>query len=133
MRFLVGIDHEQHVRQARHVFDARQVLIQVLALALQADDFLLGAAGIAAFTEAMRFQFLQPLDGLLHRRHVGEQAAQPALVDVVHLAAGGLFGDGLLRLTLGADEQNILALRGHLADKAAASLNIFRVFCRSMM
>ena len=117
MRFLVGIDHEEHIRQTRHVFDARQVLVQVLALALQADDFLLRTAGVAAFDRGHGFQFLQPLDGLLHREHVGEQSAQPALVDVVHLAAVGLFGDGFLRLPLGADEEHILALRGHLADE----------------
>jgi hypothetical protein len=41
------------------------------------------------------------------------KSAQPALVDVEHLAAGGFFGDGFLRLALGADEQHVLALRGH--------------------
>ncbi len=60
-------------------------------------------------------QFLQTLDGFLHRGHVGEQSAQPALVHVVLLAARGFFGDGFLRLALGADEQHRLALRGHLA------------------
>ena len=78
-------------------------------------------------------QFLQPLDGFLHRGHVGEQSAQPALVHVEHLAAGGFFGDGFLRLALGADEQDRLALRGHFAYIALASLNSFSVFCRSMM
>ena len=53
-RFLVRIDHEQHVRQAVHVLDAGQVLVQVLALALQADDFLLGAAVPAAFGRPSR-------------------------------------------------------------------------------
>ena len=76
-----------------------------------------GPAGVAAFDRRHGFQFLEPLDGLLHRQHVGEQAAQPALVDVVHLAAGGFFGDGFLRLALGADEEHVLALRGHLAHE----------------
>ena len=40
--FLVRIDHEDHVRQPGHVLDAGEVLIEMLALALQADDFLLG-------------------------------------------------------------------------------------------
>src|ERR1035441_5460281 len=108
--FLVGIDHEEHVGQARHVLDARQVRVQVLALAFQADDFLLGTAGIAAFHRGHSFQFLEPLDRFLHRQHVRQQSAQPALVDVVHLAAVGLFGDGFLRLALGAHEEDILAL-----------------------
>ena len=42
---------------------------------------------------------------------------KPALIDVIHLAAGGFFGDSFLRLALGADEQDILALRGHFTDE----------------
>ena len=38
------------------------------------------------------------------------------------LAARGFFGDGFLRLPLGADEQNVLALRGHLAHITHARL-----------
>ena len=41
------------------------------------------------------------------------RSAQPALVHVEHLAAVGFFGDGFLRLALGADKQDRLALRGH--------------------
>ena len=58
-------------------------------------------------------EFLEPLDGLLHGRHIGEEAAEPALVHVEHLAAGGFFGDGFLRLALGADEEYRLSLRRH--------------------
>ena len=72
----------------------------------------MGRAAVAALGRHL-LQFLEPLDRLLHRHHVGEQAAQPALIDIVHLAAGGFFGDGFLRLALGADEQDVLALRGH--------------------
>ncbi len=85
----------------------------MLALALQAADFLLGAAFVARAFGRHGVQFLQPLDGLLHGQHVGEQSAQPALVDVVLAAARGFFGDGFLRLALGADEQHRFALRGH--------------------
>ena len=67
-------------------------------------------------------QFLQPLDRFLHRGHVGQKAAEPALVDVIHLAAIGFFGDRFLRLPLGADEQNVLSLRGHLAHETGGVL-----------
>ena len=99
-----------------------QVLVQVLALAFQADDFLLGPPGVAALHRRHGFQFLQALDGFLHGGHVGEQAAQPALVHIVHGAAGGLFGDGFLRLPLGAHEEHVFPLRGHLAHEAGGVL-----------
>jgi hypothetical protein len=54
-----------------------------------------------------------PLDG----GEVGEQATQPALVDVKHAAALRLFGNGVLRLTLGADEQHGAALAGEIGDE----------------
>src|SRR5438309_1571110 len=49
---------------------------------------------------------------------VGEGAAQPALRDVRHAAAGGLALDGFFRLPLGADEQDQLALAGGLRQVA---------------
>ncbi len=104
----------------------------MLALALQTDDFLLGTAAVRALGGHL-FQFLQALDRLLHRDHVGEEAAQPALVDVEHLAAVGFFGDGFLRLALGADEQHRLTLRGHFHYISGCVLEQLSVFCRSMM
>ncbi len=75
------------------------------------------AAEIAAFCYFL-IELLEPLDRLLNRDHVGQQSAEPALVHVEHAAACRFFGDRFLRLTLGADEQDVLALRGHFADEA---------------
>ena len=97
----------------------------MLALALQADDFLLGPRRIAA-VDGHGFQLFQPLDGFLNRQHVGEQTAQPALVHVIHLAARGFFGHRFLRLALGADEQHVLALGRHFADEAGGVLEHFQ-------
>ena len=105
----------------------------MLALALELDDFLLGQQLVAAVGGHV-VQFLKALDRLLHGDPVGEQAAQPALVDVGHAAAVGFFGDGVLRLALGADEEDRacrVAVRS--VTNFDASLNIFSVFCRSMM
>ena len=110
--FFVRIDDEDHIGQAGHVFDTGEVGIELFALAFQTHDFLLGTSAVRTFGSHL-LQFLEALDRLLHRGHIGEESAEPALVDVVHLAAGGFFGDGFLRLALGADEQHILALRGH--------------------
>ena len=44
--FLVGVDDEQHVRQAAHLLDAAQRTLQLVLLAQQAQQFLLGQAGL---------------------------------------------------------------------------------------
>ena len=50
-------------------------------------------------------------------RHVGQHAAQPTVVDVE--LAGGLGGflDGVLRLALAADEEDLLAAGGQAAEE----------------
>ena len=67
----------------------------------------------------MAFKRLQTLDGFLQRRPVGERAAEPAVIHVVHSAAARLFGDGFLRLTFRADKKDRFALAAQLADVAA--------------
>src|SRR5579884_374674 len=89
----------------------------MLALALQTRCFLLGAAFIGIVSRH-GIKVFQALDGALHGGDVGEQAAEPALVNVELSGARRLFGDGFLRLTLGADKQNRLALRRHFTDVA---------------
>ena len=71
--FVVRIDDEERVGQAPHVLDAGEVGLQVLALALELDDFLLGEEVVAAVGGHI-IQFLKALDRLLHRDPVGEQA-----------------------------------------------------------
>src|SRR5262249_42234083 len=51
---------------------------------------------------------------------VGQGAAEPALADVGHAAAGGLALDGLLGLALGADEQHEAAVAGDLGQVAVS-------------
>src|SRR4029077_2449809 len=54
-------------------------------------------------------EFLKPLHGLLNRYPIGEQSAQPALVHVETTTALCFFGNCVLGLALGADEQHNLA------------------------
>src|SRR5579859_1247708 len=76
-RFLVGVDHEHQVGDAAHVLDAAQGQFQLLALAGQGQQLLLGAAGVLAVEQA--FQFAQTRDGARDGAPVGERAAQPAV------------------------------------------------------
>ena len=119
--FLVRIDHEHDVGQAGHILDAGQVRVQMFPLPLQLDDFLLRARVVAAVGRH-QLQLLEAFDGLLNRRHVGQQSTQPALVDVVHLAAFGLFSHRFLRLALGADEQHVFALSRHFPHEPGGVL-----------
>ena len=61
-------------------------------------------------------ELAQTRDALLDRREVGQRAAEPALVDEERAGALGLFANDVLRLLLGADEQNDFALARHLLD-----------------
>ncbi len=115
--FFIGIDDEQQIGQAVHVFDAREVLLQMFAFAFEAADFFFGAAFVGVFRRH-GVEFLETLDGLLDGGDVGEQSAEPALVHIELVATAGFFRDGFLRLALGAHEENGLALRGHFTDVA---------------
>src|SRR5579883_321440 len=118
---VVGVDHEEHIRQIGHVLDAGEILPEMSALALEVDDLFFRQQLVAAVGGHF-LEVLEALDGFLNGDPVREQAAEPALVDIEHLAAGRLFGDGLLRLPLGADEENRLALPDLLLHEAGGVL-----------
>jgi hypothetical protein len=51
-----------------------------------------------------RFQVAEACQAALDGVEVGQEATEPSLVHVIHPAAGGLFGNHVLRLTLRSDE-----------------------------
>src|SRR5690606_1303242 len=76
--FMADVDHEQGVGEAVHFLDAAQRSLELVALAAQAQHFVLdqlfeAAVGLAGF------QRLQARDRALHGAEVGQRAAQPAL------------------------------------------------------
>src|SRR5205085_8226523 len=103
---LAHVYDEERVWEPRHVLDARKVLLQSLALAVELDALLLRQLLVAP-VRLHRFEVAQPLDRLLHGLEVREQAAEPALVDVELPRPLGLLADGVLRLALGADEEDV--------------------------
>jgi hypothetical protein len=113
-RLLLRIDDEERVRQLLHLADAAQVLLHLAALALEAEEVLLGQPGLRVAQLAL--DLLEPLDRAAQGDEVGQRAAKPAVGDVELAAAARLLGDHLLRLPLGADEQQALALRRHVGD-----------------
>src|SRR4029077_13352428 len=53
---------------------------------------------------------------LLDGAEIGQGAAQPALVDERHAGTDRFLGHDLLRLPLGADEEDVASFRGDAAD-----------------
>ena len=114
-RLLVGVDHEDQIRQAAHVLDAAERALQLVALAGQLQGLLLGETDRGLGEPA--FELAQAADRVRDRLPVGQHAAEPAVVDVVLARAAGAAGDRLLRLALGADEQDPAAARGDVAGR----------------
>ena len=113
---LVRVDHEQDVGQAAHVLDAAQGALELVALAAQVEQLLLGEALLRRRIGQLDLELAQPLDRLRDRLPVGQHAAEPAMVDVVLAAAPGGRRHRLLRLALGADEQHAPAIGRDLAQ-----------------
>jgi hypothetical protein len=112
----VGIDHEQEVGQPAHVLDAAERPVELVALALQREALLLGVALRLARVEHL-VELAQPIDRLGDGLPVGQRAAEPARIDVILRAALGRVGDRVLRLALGADEQDPPALGDRIAHR----------------
>ena len=108
-----GIDDDNSVRDLAHVTDAAQVALKLDALAVEAGKLLLGHELDLRLVVDV-FKVVETGDAFLDRLHVGERAAQPAMIDV-ELAAGfgGLF-HSFLRLTFAANEEDFFAFAGEV-------------------
>ena len=112
-RFLVRVDHHQHVRAPAHFLDPAQGPLQLVALARQIEDFLLGQPG--RVVAQLLIEVLQCLDGARDGLPIGEHAAQPTVVDVVLTAALGRVRNDIAGRTLGSDEQHAAAAADDVA------------------
>ena len=112
-RLDVQVDHEQRVGGALHVLDAAEVGAQ------------LGQIGLGGHALARReqreltlgliaFEIVQATDALVDGLEVGQQATEPAVVDVGHVGRLGDLLDRVAGLLLGADEQHGAAAMGDL-------------------
>ena len=120
---LVGVDDPDRRRHLGHVADTAEAALQLVLLAGQHQDFLLGAT-LEATGLLHGLELLEALQALVHGGEVGEHAAQPALVHVRHADAGRLVGDGLLRLLLGADEHDRSAVGDGLLDELVRLVDV---------
>ena len=110
------VDHEHRVGHALHVLDAAEVRAQLRQIGLRGHPLARRqqrqlALGLVAF------EVVQAADALVDRLEVGQQAAEPAVVDVRHVGRLGDLLDRVARLLLGADEQDRAAAVGERAGE----------------
>ena len=105
----VRVDDEQRAGQALHLRMPPSVRWSRVISSVSCEASFLVSRSKSPFCLAC-LELVEQAEALADGHEVGEHAAQPALVDVGHLGARRLFGDRLLRLLLGADEQDRVAL-----------------------
>ena len=106
---MLDVDDEHHVGKGLHLLDTAQALLELLSLAIQAQDFLLGEALETTF----RRHFLQrhkAFDGLANSLVIRQHAAQPPLADERHLAANRMIAHRVACRALGAHEKHLAAV-----------------------
>ena len=118
---LAGVHDEQGAGQLLHFLHAAQVLLQLGDLAQVLHDFLL-RQHVEGAVLLHPLELIQAVHTAPHGLEVGEHAAQPAGVHIVHAHAGSLFLDSLLGLLLGAHEEQGLALLAQLTDEVVGLL-----------
>ena len=86
-------------------------------------DFLLGKhVEGAVFLHLL--QLSQTVNAGAHCLEVGQHAAEPAGVDIVHAHARGLFTDSIRSLLLGADKENVISVFCQLTDELIGFLQL---------
>src|SRR5207247_507574 len=96
--------------QRVHVLEAADVLLEALALLLEARDFLLRKLEVCAVL-LHALELAHAIEALLDRAEVRERAAEPAVDDEEGARARRLLLHDLLRLALRADHQQRSAAR----------------------
>src|SRR5690606_24073212 len=121
---LVRVDDPHGGGDLRHVADAAERAGELVLLATQDEQLLLGQTGAGDVVEVDLLELLEALETLVHRGEVREHAAEPAVVHVGHPDARGLLGHGLLGLLLGADEEDGAAVRDGLLDELVRAVDV---------
>ena len=119
---LLGLQVDDHdrLRQLLHVADTAEVVGELGQLGLHRHP-LLRRQQVELALRLQRVELVQAVDPLRDRLEVGQQAAEPALVDIGHAATVRPLLDAVACLLLGADEEDRAALAGDL-DREVARL-----------
>ena len=121
---LARVNDEQSAGELLHFLDAAEILLELLHLAEQLHDFLL-REHIEGAVLLHLLELSQTVDAGAHGLEVGEHAAEPTGVDVVHTDAGSLFLHSVSSLLFRADEEDGLAILSEVAHEAVSLLELF--------
>ena len=120
---LARIDDEERARKLLHLFDAAEILLELLHLVTEHLNLFL-REDIERAVLFHRLELLETLHALLDRLEVRHHAAEPTLVDIELTGALRLGLDGLLRLLLRADEEDALALLSDAAQERVSLVHL---------
>ena len=112
---MLHVDDEKGIGQAAHVLDATDGSLELVHFTMTHERLSLGEL-LEGAVIGLRLEVAQALDGLANRLVVREHAAKPTLVDVGLADARSLLPDDLGGSSLGADEEDLVLLRGHRAN-----------------
>ena len=121
--FLLGVNNEDRIRDSGHVLDSAEVLLKLLPFLLDLDNFLLGKH-IEGSILSHGLDLFQSVDSASDGLEVGEHAAQPSLIYIIHTAALCLGLHRILCLLLGSNEQDRSALSGDLGNRIVSLIDL---------
>ena len=120
---LARVNDEQSAGELLHLLDAAEVLLELGDLAFKLDDFLLGKHCEGAVLLHLA-QLGKTVDTGAHGLEVGQHATEPTGVDIVLINSFRFFLDSVLRLLLGADKQDVLAVSREITDEVVGFLDL---------
>ncbi len=91
---------------------------------MELEGLLLGVTGGGAAQVTQSLELLHPLKALVNGLEVGQHAAEPTVVHIRLADPRRLLGDGLLRLLLGADEEDVATLGDGVANVGVRLLDV---------
>ncbi|MPM83332.1 hypothetical protein SDC9_130396 [bioreactor metagenome] len=115
-RLTARVDDEDGVGNVLHVFDAGEVLLKLIALFAELNDLFFRVLVDAAVLFHL-LELRHAHDAAADRRKVGEEASEPALVDIELTGLERLVADRVLRLAFGSHKENAPARLRDFADK----------------
>src|SRR5580698_816668 len=112
----IHVDDKEGRGQPVHLGDAIEIALHAGHFALDGGFFLLGQLGhFAAGLHLL--EFFEFRNGALDRLVIGERAAEPAVHAEGHVDRDGGLADDVLRLALGADEEDVAAIAHEIFEE----------------
>ncbi|CAB4578739.1 unannotated protein [freshwater metagenome] len=121
--FALRVDHPDRAGGLGEVTDSAERLVELFELATLHEEFLLGET-LGGVLEVDLFQFLHALEPAEDGLEVGEEPAEPTLVDIGLTDTSGFGCDRFLCLLFGADKEDCAAAGDGLANELVGRVDV---------